>query len=169
MISVRVAEFKGIPIPYSMAMFWPRHQMKKTLNSKPSKDSPANEFDDYDIIDEYSGKFIGANEDSDKEEGFSKKFLVGDNFGHANTHSHVDNSRYGYGSSTNVIKEVIEKIPLSTISPGKLRGIVTVWDTSRFSKTSWTKGEEFIVGQGPFSRNHGMANPSECSSRPISS
>nr|GEX96039.1 zinc finger, CCHC-type [Tanacetum cinerariifolium] len=72
MISVRVAEFKGIPIPYSMAMCWPRH----TPNSKSSKDSPANEFHDCDIIDEYSGKFIGANEDSDKEEGFSKNFLV---------------------------------------------------------------------------------------------
>ncbi|GJV34165.1 hypothetical protein Tco_1394565 [Tanacetum coccineum] len=101
-----------------MAMFWPCHQMKKKPNSESSKDSPSNEYDDGDIRDEYSRKFIRVDEDSDKEEGFSKKNLVCDNFRHANTHSHVDNSPYGDGSSTNFIKEVNEKSPLSKIPPG---------------------------------------------------
>ncbi|GJZ69015.1 cytochrome P450 [Tanacetum coccineum] len=92
MISVRVAEFEGDTDTIFNVYTLASSSDEDDTDSESSEDSPANGYDDSDVRDEFSGKFIGADEDIDKEEGFPKNFLVGDNFGHANTHAHADNS-----------------------------------------------------------------------------
>ncbi|GJZ10664.1 hypothetical protein Tco_0545423 [Tanacetum coccineum] len=150
MISVWVAEFKGDTDTIFNVYTLASSSDEEDTNSESSEDSPANGYDDSDVRDEYSGKFIGADEDSDKEEGFPKNFLVGDNFGHANTHAHADNSPCGDGLSTNDIQEVNDKSTLSTIPSG----CVIVSDTPMIQTTSFAAALAVLVTEASQSRQH---------------